>query len=120
MIVTVSPEVERTLITLAEQRSVDPSLLGGSLLEETMRERGWLGNNGDEDDAHLNPEALARAVRAMIGRTPDQVKAAQEAALRDFPAERDVPTGKTIFDVIPRIRGDETDEQVLAALERLS
>ena len=120
MIVTVSPEVEKTLIALAEQRSVDPCLLGGSLLEETMRERGWLGNNGDEDDAHLNPEALACAVRAMVGRTPEEVKAAQEAALRDSAAERELPTGRTIFDVIPGIRGDETDEQVLAALERLS
>ena len=120
MIVTVSPEVEKTLIALAQQRSVDPSLLGGSLLEETMRERGWLGINGDEEGAQENPEALASAVSAMIERTPDQVKAAQEAALRDFPPERELPTGKTIFDVIPRIRGNETDEQVLAALERLS
>lgn len=121
MIVTVTPEVENSLRALAAQKSVDPALLGGTLLEEAVRAKGLLAtSNGLEPDDDDDPEALARAIKAMIKRTPEEKKAAQERVLRECQPVRELPPGKTIFDVIPRIRGNETDEEVLLALERLS
>lgn len=122
MNVTVSPEIEKALVALAAQKSVDPAVLGGSLLEEVMREKGiLLPVNGSEVEAPEDPGALDRAVAAMINRTPEQIKAAQERALREFQPERELPPGQTIFDAVcGKWPGDETDEQVFAALERLS
>jgi hypothetical protein len=122
MDVTVSPDVEKSLLVLAAQRSVDPAVLGGALLEEVMREKGLLPQtNGSEDIVPEDPGALARAVAAMVNRTPEQIEAAQEMALREFQSERELPPGKTIFDVVcGKWPGNETDEEVYQALKRLS
>src|SRR5215510_2352056 len=122
MNVTISPDVEKSLVALAAQRSVDPAVLGGALLEEMMREKGLLSQtNGTEGIVPEDPEALARAVAAMINRTPEQIEAAQELALKEFQSERELPPGKTIFDVVcGKWPGNETDEEVYEALKRLS
>ncbi len=121
MVVTVSSEVERKLIALAAQQSVDPALLGGSLLEEMMRERGLLSPvNGFEGDVDEDPDSLSRAIAKMKSRTPDEVIAMRERVLSETPEPLPIPAGKTVFDMISGIRGDETDEEVFEALERLS
>ena len=122
MDVTISPDVEKSLLVLAAQRSVDPAVLGGALLEEVMREKGLLSQtNGSENTVPEDPGALARAVAAMVNRTPEQIEAAQEMALKEFQSERELPPGKTIFDVVcGKWPGNETDEEVYEALKRLS
>jgi len=119
MIVMFPPDVEKKLIALAAQRSVDPASLVAFLVEKELI--GDLALSADTDNDDFDPDALNRAVAAIINRTPEQIKAAQEMALREFKAERELPVeAKNIFDVIPVIRGNETDEQVVQALKDLS
>lgn len=119
MIIMLPPEVEKKLIALATQRSVEPASLVASLVEKELQEE--LDLSADAGDTDSDPDALNRAVAAIINRTPEQIKAAQDMALREFKAERDLPAGaKNIFDVIPVIRGNETDEQVIQDLKELS
>ena len=64
-----------------------------------------------------------RATWAEIIEADLKNKPASYAAdfLRDALAEPlPIPAGKTVFDTFFRIRGDETEEQVYEALERLS
>jgi len=123
MIVMLPPEVEKKLMALAALKSVDPSSLVASLVEKELNNSELalapVADAGQDDD--IDPDALNRAIAAIINRTPEQIKAAQEMALREFKAERELPEGaKNIFDVIPVIRGNETDEQVAQALKDLS
>lgn len=119
MIVMFPPEVEKKLIALAAQRSVDPASFVASFVEKKLNEELALSADAGDDDS--DPTALSRAIAAIINRTPEQIKAAQDMALREFKAERELPAGaKNIFDVIPVIRGNETDEQVVQALKELS
>lgn len=118
MNVAVSQEVEKKIIALASLNGTDPALFGGSLLEETMREKGFLATNGFESEE--DPESLSRAIAQMKSRSPEEVAAMRERVLAASHPPLPLPGGKTIFDVIPRIRGEETDDEVFEALERLS
>lgn len=117
--ITIPPEVEKQLVALAEQRSVDPASLIASLVAKEMNQD--LAMSPTTSDEDIDPNALSRAIAALNNRSPEQIKAAQDMALREFTAKRELPAGaKTIFDVIPEIRGHETDEQVAQALQELS
>ncbi len=119
MNINVSPEVEQQLVALAAQVGKDAADLGGSLLEEKMRESGFLSdNNGTEVE---DPEALARAVAAMTNRTPEEIEAARARLFAQSRPPRPLPEGKTLLDVISgQWPGDETDEEVFEALRKLS
>ncbi|MEK7832433.1 MAG: hypothetical protein AAB401_15185, partial [Acidobacteriota bacterium] len=65
-------------------------------------------------------ESLSRAIATMKSRSPGEVAAMREKVLAASNAPLPLPEGKTIFDVIPSIRGEETDDEVFEALERLS
>lgn len=122
MIVMFPPDVEKKIIALAEQMKVDPATFVASFVEKKLSDElplAPVNDTGLDDD--YDPEVGMRAVAALINRTPEQKKAAQERALKEFLPKRELPKdAKNIFDVIPVIRGDETDEQVLAALKELS
>lgn len=123
MTVTLPLSVEQKVIALAALRKLDPISFVSLLVEEEWKKQDSPKNTNGfhlaDDDSDL--EAGNRAVAAMINRTPEQIKAAQEMALREFLPERELPEGaRNIFDVIPVIRGNETDEQVLQALKELS
>ena len=65
--------------------------------------------------------ALDRALAAMRNRTPEQIAEAQARAIAMYPPRRSPPPGKTLADVIVgKWPGDETDEQIQAALDELS
>ena len=120
MIVVFPPEVEKKIIALAAQKRVDPASLVASLVEKELNEEET-ALSADAGDDDFDPDALQRAIAAIINRTPEQIEAAQEMALREFKSERELPAGaRNIFDVIPVIRGNETDEQVVQALKELS
>lgn len=123
MIVTFPPDVEKKIVALAASRKLEPSSFVFSLVEEEWGKQYVLQDSKSfhDVDEDFDPEALNRMLAAMINRTPEQIKAAQEMAIREFQPERELPAGaKNIFDVIPVIRGNETDEQVLQDLRELS
>ena len=121
MIVTFPPDVEKKIIALATQKSVDPAFLVTSLVEKQLSDELALAPVNDlVHDNDYDPEALRRAVAALINRTPSQIKAAQERASREFKPARDLPPDVSPLEVLPVIRGDETDEQVFQALNELS
>lgn len=67
------------------------------------------------------PTALDLAVYEMTHRTPEQIAQAQARALEMYKPRRVVPPGKTLADMVSgKWPGDETDEQIDAALEELS
>lgn len=121
MVVIFPPEVEEKLKAVAAQKGLEPDAYLLALVQKDWAVQPPLerpNGNGDDDS---DPEALNRAVTAIANRTSEQIKAAQEMALREFQSERELPAGaKNIFDVIPVIRGNETDEQVVQALKELS
>jgi hypothetical protein len=121
MIVTVTPEVENSLRALAAQKSIDAAALGGSMLEEALREKGLLANsNGLEHETDKDPHSLSRAIERMRSRTPEEVDAMRERVLKQASQPLPLPSSQTIFDIIPSLRGNETEEEVQLALARLS
>ncbi len=120
MVVNVSPETEKQLAELAARNGKPVPDFAGSLLEEKLREvQPGDSLNGTDDD--IDPDALARAVAQMINRTPEEIAAAQARAIQEFQPENQLPPGQTIFDAVcGKWPGDETDEEVYRALEKLS
>lgn len=120
MSVILPPEVEKKLLELAAQKCVDPASLIASLVEEEARRdsgRDPLADVGEDD---IDPDALNKAVAALINRTPEEKKAARDRAIKEFRPKNELPSDVSPLDVMPVIRGDETDEQVLLALKYLS
>jgi hypothetical protein len=65
--------------------------------------------------------ALDQAIARMRNRTPEEIAAMRERVLAVTPPPRPLPPGKTLEEVIVgRWPGDETDEQIEAALDELS
>ena len=100
MTVMLPPEVEKKLIALAARKSVDPASLVASLVEKELN-KGELAlvpvaDAGQDDD--FDPNALNRAIAAIVNRTPERIKAAQDTALKEFRPERELPEdAKSIF-----------------------
>jgi hypothetical protein len=119
MNINVTPEVERQLVVLAAQEGKSAADLGGSLLEEKLREKGLLT---DSDGADVeDPEALTRAIAAIINRTPEEIEAARGRLFAQSRPPRPLPEGKNLLDMIcGQWPGDETDEEVFEALRKLS
>ncbi len=66
-------------------------------------------------------DALAEAIRALVNRTPEQKLADRAEAMKYVRKGRPLPPGKTLDDVVcGQWPGDETDEQIFEALEKLS
>lgn len=66
-------------------------------------------------------EALEREIRWLTSRTPEEIMAARERILKASRPARPLPEGKTLAEVVQALwPGDETDEQVREALEKLS
>jgi hypothetical protein len=65
--------------------------------------------------------SLEAAITRMIHRTPQEVAAVRERLLGVTPPPRELPEDMTIFDVVMgKWPGDETDDQIATALEKLS
>ena len=75
----------------------------------------------DEGGEDTGGNTLEHAVAAMQNRTPEQIAATRARILALTPPPRPLPPGKTLEDVIVgKWPGDETDEQIQAALDELS
>lgn len=67
------------------------------------------------------PTPLSIAIARMTSRTPEQVAEAQVRAIETYLPRRPVPAGKTLAELVcGQWPGDETDEQIEAALSELS
>lgn len=66
-------------------------------------------------------DRLARAIERMRNRTSEEIQAARERIWAKSPPPRPLPEGKTLEDVVQGTwPGNETDEEILEMLERLS
>ncbi|MEP7343599.1 MAG: hypothetical protein ABI977_38115 [Acidobacteriota bacterium] len=121
MIVMFPADIEKRIIALAAQQSIDPASFDASLVEKELRNELALAPvNGFGLDDDCDPEAGKRAVAALANRTPERIKAAQERAIKEFRPKRELPLNLSPLEVMPVIRGNETDEEVLQALKELS
>ena len=65
--------------------------------------------------------ALDEALFRMMNQTPEQIAEAQARAMKAYPPLRTPLPGKTVYDMVRgQWPGDETDEQIRAALDELS
>ena len=72
-----------------------------------------------DDDG--NTDAYEAALKRWMNRTPEQKRIDRENAMKSVRDGRPLPEGKTLEDVIVgQWPGDETDEQIREALEKLS
>lgn len=160
MVVTFPPDIEKKIIALAAQKSVDPASLVASLVEKELSEQETLtpandvGHTPEQKTAaqerairefksgielppgvsaqdvmdalrvdgtdNDDPDALKKATERITNRTPEEREAIRQELLKAIPEPLPIPEGKTVFDMFFRIRGDETEEQVYEALQRLS
>ena len=122
--IVLPPEVEKKLITLAEVWSVDPASLIASWVAREMPETSGSEENGsvpfDDGMSTPDPDAVRRAVAALLDRTPEQRRAARQNAIAESRPRIELPPGVSLFDVLPVVRGEETDEEVLQALKEQS
>lgn len=123
MVVTFPPDLERRIIALAALKRVDPASFVAALVAKELDNENdlALGNDiGHDEEGDFDPEAGLRAVAALINRAPEQVSAAQERAIKEFKPKRELPPDVSPLEVMPVIRGNETDEEVIQALKELS
>jgi predicted DNA-binding antitoxin AbrB/MazE fold protein len=65
--------------------------------------------------------ALEQAIRELTSRTPEEILADRERLLAKARPGRPLPPGKTLADVVEgQWPGDETDEEIRIAMEKLS
>jgi hypothetical protein len=119
MTVTVSPEAEKILGDLAARHGKSVPEMAEALLEEKVMETISLDvANGENDE---DPYALENAIARLNSRTPEEIEAARTRLLAQSRPPRPLPEGKTFLDVVcGQWPGDETDEEVYAALAKLS
>jgi hypothetical protein len=125
MVVTFPPELERRIMALAALKRVDPAALVAALVAKELGDETDLALANDtgrdeEKESDFDPEAGLRAVAALINRSPEQISAARERAIKEFKPVRELPSDVSPLEVMPVIRGNETDEEVIQALRELS
>jgi predicted DNA-binding protein len=115
IIIHLIPEMEAQLEALARRSGRHPSDYARSLVEEHLRAKGAPAPpNGEES-------SLAQAVARMIRRPPEEIAQAQARAAAIIQPGRPLPHGTTLFDAVSgKWPGDETDEEIAKALEKLS
>lgn len=125
MVINVSPEIEQRLTEIAARMGARVADYAGSLLEQQFRnespKNGVNGLNGTDEDSDTNPNALAEAMQRLFNRTPEEMEEARLRLLQRSRRARPLPEGMTFVDVVcGKWPGDETEEQVLEALGKLS
>lgn len=121
MVVNISSEAEKILGELAARNGRSVPEVAGELLEEKLKEAAPLALADDDDDDDIDADALERAIAQMMNRTPEEIEETRARLFREMEPPHPLPPGKTLFDVIRgQWPGDESDEEVLTALAKLS
>lgn len=126
MIVNISPETEKRLTEAAKQVGARVADYAGFLIEQNLSEK--ISVNGANDVSHQlkhikdeDPDALVKAMARLQNRTSEEIEQTRARIFQEMAPPRPLPEGKTLRDVIGgQWPGDETDEEVLEALKRLS
>ena len=116
MTVTFPLEFEHQVKTQAAQRGMDVAAYLFSLVQRDSKTAAPA--NGAARD--FDPDALNRMMAKLTSRTPEEKLAARQRAIAESRPQIELAPDVSLFDVIPVVRGDETDEEVIAALKELS
>ena len=105
MIVIFPPDLEKKILALAAKERVDPATFVLSLIAKELDDQDdlALANDLDHDEEDFDPEVGLRAVAALINRTPEQIRAAQERAVKEFKPRRELPADVSPLEVMPEI-----------------
>lgn len=119
MTVTFPLELEQQVKIQAAQKGMDVVSYLLSLVQRDINATDSAirvgGNTGDYD-----PDALNRMIAKMTSRTPEEKMAARQQAIQESQPKIALAPNVSPFDVMPVVRGNETDEEVIAALKELS
>ncbi len=116
MTVTFPLEFEQLVKKRASQKGLDVASYLLSLVQKDINAANPAnGNVGDYD-----PDALNRMIAKMTSRTLEEKMEARQRAIQDSQPQIELPPDVSPFDVMPVVRGNETDEEVIAALKELS
>ena len=123
--VQLATDVEARLRQLAAARGQTLETYLTWLAErEVAGVRGWEARpeaTPHDANGHGQLTALEAEWKRITSRTPEQILADREAVMATAHRGRPLPEGKTLFDVIEGTwPGDETDEEIRIALERMS
>ena len=81
----------------------------------------YLDRVAEVETADLPLDRLASELDWLANRTPEEIEQTRLRLFSKSPASRPIPEGQTLADMVEgKWPGDETDEQVREALERLS
>jgi hypothetical protein len=117
--IDLTPEEVAYLQAIAGKEGLELAEYAGRLVRNhlPLRSTEPTATNNESDEA----DPLSIAVARMTNRSPEDKAAARAHALATYQPRRTLPPGKTFSDVISgKWPGDETDEQINAALEELS
>lgn len=123
MVVMFPPDLEKKIIALAAQKRIDPASFVAFLVAKELGDQNDLAlanDVGHDEEDDFDPEVGLRAVAALINRTPEQISVARAKAIKEFKPKRELPPDVSPLEVMPVIRGNETDEEVIQALKELS
>ena len=108
--IELEPETEARLRERAKKNGQDVDRLAADTLKRLV---------ADEENASYS--SVTDALAALINLSPEEKAAMQEEARRHIIPGRPLPPGKTLEDMVwGKWPGDETDEEINAALEELS
>lgn len=116
MIVTLPLEFEQQVKTQAAQKGMDVVSYLLSLVQRDINAADPANDNAGDYD----PDALQRMIAKMTSRTPAEKMAARQRALQESQPQIELAPDVSPLDVMPVVRGNETDEEVIAALKELS
>jgi hypothetical protein len=118
--IELSPETEAAVREQAEAVGEEPATYLTRAVEMRLREEKIAADREHWLAQGLN-YALSDSMARWRNRSPEEVARTQAEYLALATPGKPLPPGKTLADmVVGQWPGDETDEEILAALERLS
>ena len=119
MIVMFPSEVEQKIKEKAAQKGLDTQTYLIKLVQsDTGSKIAFDHPNGQDDD--YDSEAGNRSIEAMLTLSSEEREAMRNRVLAKSRSPLPLKEGQSIFEIIPPIRGDETEEEFYQAVERMS
>lgn len=119
--VNISSTAEKILDDLAARKGKSAIEIAANLLEEKLLESQSFSAPLEEPDEDTDPQALEKAIAELLNRRPEEIQATRNQILAMSRPPRPLPEGKSLIDVISgQWPGTESDEEVYAALAKLS
>lgn len=116
MIVTFPLELEQQLKAQAAKKGMDVVSYLLSLVQKDIK----AADPANGGAAEYDPDALNRMIAKLSSRTPEEKMEARRRAIQESQPQIELAPDVSPFDVMPVVRGNETDEELIAALKELS